>query len=228
MITLIHGSDTAKSRNYYLELRQSAKDKVILDGEKITETDLLQALSGSGLFGDNQEIFIEELLSKRKSSKELDALLSTISDTSQKVTLWESKDLTPKQTSSFTKASVKQFKLPTIIFTFVDALAPGNGKKLITLFHELLTYEEAIFALSMVQRQVRILLALQSQSTQNISEVSRLAPWQMGKLKKQAGMFTLEQLIALHRQLYELELGQKTGGLSLPLDQAIDFLLLSI
>jgi DNA polymerase III delta subunit len=266
MITLIYGEDTAASRNYYLAERTKHPEKIILDGASLTLTDFLQATSNNGLFGDQQALFIEELLSKRKSSKELDSLIAQITQTAQTpIFLWESKDLTAKQLSPFKGATTKQFKIPATVFAFLDALFPKNGKKAITLFHQLLQDEDVNFALFMLQRQVRLLLALQPQSvipaqagaaseklvpagqihpstklreeldpgsesrmTFVISEVKRMAPWQKGKMQKQAKAFSQQELLNLHEQLYQLDLGQKTGGLSMPLEQEIDFLLLSM
>lgn len=251
MITLIYGDNTAESRNYYLAERQKNSEKIILDGATLILTDFLQATSNNGLFGDQQTVFIEELLSKRKSSKELDSLIAQIAQTTQTpIFLWESKDLTAKQLSPFKGATTKQFKIPTTVFTFLDSLFPKNGRKSITLFHQLLQDEDVNFALFMLQRQIRLLLAMHPQSVipakagiqKNkeldpgsesgvapvISEVKRMAPWQKGKMQKQAKAFSQDQLLVLHKQLYQLELGQKTGGLSMSLDQEIDFLLLSM
>lgn len=256
MITIIYGEDTAASRNYLFAERNKHSEKAILDGASLTLTDLLQALSGSGLFGDQQAIFIDELLSKRKTSKELEEIISSIVNSQSSIFIWESKDLTAKQLSSFKKATVKQFKIPATVFAFLDALLPKNGEKLVTLFHELLKDEDVNFALFMLQRQVRLLLALSNQepvipdligdpgkgidsrlrhaerglrgNDTIISEVKRLAPWQKGKMEKQAKQFTSQQLIELHTKLYKLELGQKTGGLSMPLEQELDFLLASL
>lgn len=227
MITIIHGSDTTKSREYFLQERQKATNPILLEGDKFTQTDLAQAVSGNGLFDTQQEIFIENLLSRKKVSAELDAIVLALSRATGTITLWESKDLTAKQIGVFNNAQVKQFKIPSIVFTFVDSLAPKNSKKLISLFHQLLEQEDPIFALSMLQRQVRILLGLKDEYV-SISEVSRLASWQLGKLKKQANLFETDELINLHNKLYELERGQKTGTLSLPLGDTIDFFLLSI
>lgn len=231
MITLIHGDDIAKSREYFLTERQKHPEKVILDGTTLTLTEFLQTASNTGLFGDQQAIFIEDLLSKRKPSKELDSLISQISLTPlTPLFLYESKELSAKQLSPFKKGTIKQFKIPTTVFAFLDSLAPKNGKKSILLFCELLKTEDSNFALFMLQRQTRILLSLTSPNSQTaqISEVKRLAPWQQGKLQKQAKQFAQEDLILLHEKLYQLEQGQKTGTLSQPLNEAIDFLLLSM
>lgn len=228
MTTLIHGDDTAKSREYYLEERGKHVQKVVLDGATLTLTNFIQTTSGSGLFGDQQAIFIEELLSKKKSSKELDALIQEILQAQAIIFLWESKELSAAQLRPFNSATVKLFKIPKTVFAFLDALSPNAGEKAIALFHQLLQEENVNFALFMLQRQIRILLALHDTHQSSISEARRLAPWQKGKLEKQSKSFALDKLLQLHEQLYRLELGQKTGTLSLPLDQAIDFLLLSI
>lgn len=249
MITLIHGDDVAVNRNYYFELKNKSKESIILDGTKVTVTDLTQALEGQDLFGESKEIFIEELLSKRKASKELDALVSVLlTSNSSPITIWESKELTAKQVSLFKGAAVKAFKIPATIFALLDALKPKNSKQLVELFHKTLEDKDAEFVCFMLQRQVRILLALSNVShakagiqenkeldpgsksgmTYSISEVSRIAPWQKGKLEKQTSLFSQEKLLELHDKLFEIEYGLKTGNLSMPITPTIDLLLLSI
>lgn len=229
MITIIHGDNIGESRGYYSEQKEKYSEKVILEGATLTYTDLLQAISGSGLFGNQQVIFIEDMLSKRKPSKELENIIHALTAKEQKpetIFLLESKELTTKQLSPFKTATIKQFKIPQTVFSFLDSFAPGNGKKTMLLFHQLLRTEDVHFVLFMLQRHVRILLALTKPSEPAISEVKRMAPWQRGKMEKQAKLFTQERLLTLHETLYQLELGQKTGKLTLALDQAIDFLLL--
>ncbi len=244
MTTIIYGDDTAKSREYYLEERNKYSEKIILDGNTLNLTDFLQATSNAGLFGDQKAVFIEDLLSKRKSSKEVDALISHISLTSASLFLYESKELTPTQLKQLKNAEIKHFKIPATVFAFLDALSPQNTKNMLSLFHELLQHEDANFALFMLQRQIRILLALNSVipgltrdpvldsrlrgNDKAISEVKRLAPWQKGKIEKQAKLFSSSQLLTLHESLYQLERKQKTGTLTLALDKAIDFLLVSL
>lgn len=236
-ITIIHGEDIVPSRNYYYDLKSKSKGSITLDGAKITVTDLTQALEGQDLFGESKDIFIEELLSKRKASKEVDAIIETVLNSSSNIFLWESKELTAKQAGSFKKATIKIFKIPATIFALLDALRPHNGKQLLELFHQTLKDKEAEFVFFMLQRQVRILLALSSAQNHNseldstyqtISEVSRIALWQKGKLGKQADMFTQMKLLDLHSQLFAIEYGLKTGTLPQPLIAAIDLLLLSL
>ncbi|MDO8583249.1 MAG: hypothetical protein Q7R51_01855 [bacterium] len=232
MITIVHGDDISESRNYFLDLRSKQKDFVSFDGGKITITDLVQNIEGSSLFGDTKAIFIEDLLTKnKKTDKNAKEILEFIAKNSKKSTfvLWESKEVLKRDLSQFKDAVIKIFKLPKNIFLFLDNLRPNNSNNLLNLFHQALESgikEELI--LFMVQRQFRILLALSSSSDSQIDEVSRLAPWQLGKLERQAKMFSELSLKQTYKKLFEIELGQKTGASSLSLIQNIDFMLLEL
>jgi DNA polymerase III delta subunit len=90
--------------------------------------------------------------------------------------------------------------------------------------------EEAVFY--MLIRQFRTLLALHPNASNKlenqIEELKRAQPWQKEKLMKQSHLFTLPQLIRLYTHLFELDKGQKTGNLTLPLRSSIDIFLLEI
>lgn len=228
MITLIHGEDITASRNYYFELKQQIREQKTIDGVGLTPIELREAVSVQDLFGQSPTLCIENLFSKRKSSKEIEELAEIINGSPSDVVLWEAKELTPKQVGLFSKATIKLFKIPATIFALLDGLKPNNGKQLIQLFHTTLESKDAEFVLVMLQRQVRILLALQDPSKEQISEVSRMALWQKGKLDKQTKLFSKEELLELHAKLFQLELDVKTGNLVQPLGQEIDLLLLSL
>ena len=237
MITIIHGDDISESRIYFQDLKLKHKNFVLLDGEKITITDLVQNIEGSTLFQgstlSNSTILIENLLTKAKKtaadSKEILSFIAKNSRSSAFI-LWESKEILKRDLSEFKDAAVKFFKLPKNIFLFLDNLKPRNFKNLINLFHQALgagIKEELI--LFMTQRQFRLLLALSDEdSSDPIDELIRLAPWQMEKLQRQAKLFSVLDLIRIYKKLYEIELGQKTGKLALSLIQSIDFLLLEM
>jgi len=243
MITLFHGDDSVLSRNAFLKLRRETENAVTLEGNALSLTDLTQVFSGSDLFGTQKDIFISELLSKRKPSKELDAIAETLRNTDANVYLWEIKELTTKQLSLIKGAKVNLFKIPATIFSFLDNFRPNNAKQLIELFHKTLLEKDAEFVIFMLTRHVRTLLALSARSLEQnveshrhpgldsgsqISEVSRMAPWQKGKMEKQAQLFTTKQLLFFHSRLFEIDLAQKTGDLTSSLSDTIDFFLLSV
>lgn len=232
MITIIHGDDISLSRKFFQELKYKQKELVLFDANKITITDLVQNIEGAGLFGNAKVIFIEELLTKLKAtSKESKEILDFIIKNAKPFNfiLWESKEILKRDLLLFKDAAIKFFKLPKNIFLFLDHLKPGNSKNLLNLFHQALDSGIKIeLILFMVQRQFRILLAMSDPGDKPIDELVRLTPWQSGKLERQAKLFDISSLKKIHRKLYEIEIAQKTGTLSLSLSQAIDFLLLEI
>ncbi|HUD44112.1 MAG TPA: hypothetical protein VMR41_01075 [Patescibacteria group bacterium] len=226
MLTLIHGDNTQASRNYYFEIKQKSTNAKILEGEKIGLTDIIEAIEGDGLFATTQAVFIEQLFSKNRASSEFDSILKYLnSDHKIPITLWEGKEIDKKQIAKLIKAANKQFSYPKTLFQLLDALRPGNGKQLVTLFQQSLQTEEVELLLFMLTKQFRLLLALQSPTNDSIEEVKRIQPWQMSKLQKQAKLFSETQLKYIYSKLYEFDLGYKTGGLSMPLIPTLDFFL---
>lgn len=230
MITIIHGDDIVSSRKFLLEEKQKAKDFYEFEGETLNLIDLIQIFEGSGLFADSKTVFVENFFSKRKASKEKEAIASYISkNSSHAVYLWEGKEISVKSFSIFKKALIKPFKLPPSIFQFLDSLQPQKGQKLLFLFHKALETSEAETIFYMLTRRFRLLLALSDINNQSsIEEVKKLVPWQKEKLERQVKMFDKEELIIAYKKLFDIDLRQKTGSLSLSLVAAIDFFLLEL
>lgn len=234
MITLIHGTDTASSRKLFMDLKENEQDSLLIDGQNTTLTDLVQIFEGGGLFTEQKNFFIEGLFAKKTRGKgkniELDAIIDYLKKTEKdsNIFIWEGSELSKSSINAFKNPIIKLFKLPQALFIFLENLKPGNGPILIKLFHEAIQTAEVEMVFFMIVRQVRILLALIEPAADPIDEVKRMAPWQRGKLQNQADFFEIEELKKFYRKLFEIERGLKTGGLSTPLDQTIDFLLLDI
>ncbi|MBI2430894.1 MAG: hypothetical protein HYV39_02685 [Candidatus Levybacteria bacterium] len=227
MITIIHGDDIVSSRKYFLEQKEKAGHPIYFEGEKLTLTDLMQISEGGMLFSDEKKVFIEDFFSKRKLTKETSSIINYIKRQEDvDIFFWDGKILAKKQTETFSKAVVKTYLFPKTLFTFLDSLSPGNGKKLISMHNQVLKTIEVELVFFMIIRQFRLLLGITFASP--IDEVGRLAPWQSGKLQKQANLFSQDQLKALYKKLYEIDLGIKTGKSFLPLRTAVDFFLLEI
>lgn len=228
MITLIHGTDIVTSRKFFLEEKEK-KDGQILDGEKVTLTDLTQIFEGGGLFEDTKTIFIEHFFNKKKKKDEFATLSEYLQkQSSHTIYLWEGKELEKSSQNVFKTAIPRVFKLPQTLFVFLDSLKPGNGKQLIKLFHQTLETTDAEMIFFMLVRQFRLLLALSEPSDEQIDELKRLAPWQKTKLQQQAHVFGKKTLTIIYERLFLLEKGQKTGNLSNTILTNIDFLLAEI
>jgi len=231
MITIIHGDATDESREYFIKTKTAFQNLLSLEGQNITGEDLINFFSGGNLFYEEKNLAIENLLSKNKPGKNLEELIEILNEHERKsnIIMWEEKEISQKNLSLFSGASIQIFKIPKLIFNFLDNVKPGNGKNLIVIFHELLKKTPAEIILYMMVRQLRFLIAVtSSDKSDTIEELAKIAPWQKGKFEKQAVFFGQSRLITLYHRLYNIDLSSKTGALSMPLAVAIDILLLDI
>lgn len=229
MLIIIHGEKTAASRSYFLELKKKATQSVFFDGSTVSLTDLVQSLEGGGLFNEEQQVFIEELLSQ-PASNALDEMIAYLKkQTNATITFWEKKELPRKILTQFRNAEIRLFNPPKELFTFLDGLRPSSTES-IKQFHQVLREEAAELIFFMMVRQFRLLIALfeSNRETESIDEVKRLAPWQKQKLKRQGQFFSKDQLKTMYSQLFDIEYSIKTGKTPLTLSQAVDFFLLSL
>lgn len=230
MFFVIHGTDLAASRLYFLDILQKKYITLRFDGNSITETDVVQSLEGGELFASKKAIAIENLLSKKRQGKELQNLLSQLQKAANNhdIVLWEEKQLSKQQLKNLSTATIKECSYPVTLFLFLETLFPRNGKKTVLLFHQTLQTVEPEVILFLLIRHVRLLLALSSEGSETIDEIKTLAPWQKSKLRSQASRFSQKELIDLYQKLYQLDLQLKTGALPFSLPHAIDILLLDI
>ncbi len=228
MLTIIHGDNLKDSRNFYLQLKEKVIDSITLQGDKINITDLTEAVEGNGLFVENKDVFIENLFSKRKIGKELEALIEFLKNhLKSNIVLWEQKQLTKPQQKKLVGALMKEYSYPQTLFQLLDELVPLNSKKVISLYHQTLLHVEPEIILFMITKQVRLLLALKESSDSNISELN-VMQWQKPKLLRQSKLFNKEHLLSMHEQLFNFDWQYKTGNLTQPLPDTLDFFLAEI
>ncbi len=228
MIYIIHGDDISASRKFFIDKKKSLTLPV-MDGEKLTLLDIKQQGATGGLFEKAEPLFVEGFLTNAKPGKNLDEISKYLKANSKTVDVyfWERKELTKKQCSILGAGVViETFKIPKNTFGFLDSIAPGNGKRNVELFHSAIAGSSDELLFFMLIRQFRLLLAVSTGST--IDETKRLAPWQKSKLLSQAKNFSKEKLVEIYKKLCKIDLAQKTGGLTMPLRQTVDFFLLEL
>jgi DNA polymerase III delta subunit len=222
MIYILHGDDTAASRNFITEIT-SEFPTTILDGKSLNLSQLEENVVSRGFFEEEKAIVVENLLSQNKK-KELVKFLNDLKSEIL-IVLWEGKKLTKTATNVLKKAEIHEFSYPSYYFQFLDSVTSKSGKRLYALYHDLLktTSEEIIFY-SLLKR-IRLLVVIASGST--ISELSKMAPWQQSKLNQQVRQWRKEELLEFYKQLQEIEIKMKTGKLPLGLSKHLDILILS-
>ena len=227
MITVFSGDNIVSSRKAFLgaleEAKSKGKETTSLDGKKLSPTDLIQALESKSLFGNDKIIFIENLfsLTKSKDKEKLIEMVRKNSDADTEVFIWEEKELSKTQQEGFNKNfHFLPFKLPAIIFTFLDSLSPGKTKENLQGLHYCLAQEEPEMIFSMLIRQIRLLI-LAKEGEDYLTG----APWQKTKILKQEKLFTSEKLKGIYQRLLEIDYQQKTSQLPLSLTSSLDLLM---
>lgn len=222
MITLLHGDNITASRKEIdsYKIAASGKEIVYLSGSTLTETDLIQALESNSLFGNNKLVIIENLLGGRKKL-EFENILNSNQD--KDIILWESKEIGKTIINKLPKSTnIKLFKIPTVIFKFLDSLTPLNIKYSLNLFHESLKTSEPEMVFFMMIRQFRNLLIIK-----DLGASPSLNPWQARNLTNQAKSFTMDKLMSIYQKLLQIDLENKTGASPFSLTRQIELLIIN-
>lgn len=226
MITLLHGENTAASRNRFQQLQDEAIGTVIsLDLSSQMGSDPLAALQATGLFSETQFAAIENAISTKSLEKLIPYGLSD-------AVFWEGKKLTPTQITSFSKifpkGTVLEFKVDQVVFKFVESIRPGNTREMVTLFHQYLKTDVPEIIFTMIVRQFRFLI-LASTNEKNGPEEWLKASWQKAKLAAQAKAFSPTVLREKYQQLNDIDFRNKTGQLvEGSLERALELFLLTL
>lgn len=228
MTTIFHGDNFVASRqalNHLLDSLKSTTPNLTLnrfEAKKTQVEDLAQALESASLFGHDQLVIIENLLSLPRSSQKSTLINILLKNLDKHLIIWEKKSLSPSLKKQFSSATLKEFKLPSIIFKFLDSLKPGQVKTSLQLLHQCYQKDAPELVFYMLCRRVSQLI--QAKDSQSL----KLAPWQKAKLKSQVQNFTLKKLLSLHRQLLDLDYHLKTGQTDLSVSTQLDLLLATL
>lgn len=225
-MTIIHGENTIKSRQALLDRIEKYKSQgfeiVTLSAKNLSSAQLEQALGGESLFGSSKVVVIEELHSQQESAKRKQ-LIAQLAATTGEAILWEKRLLTATMLKKFPSATVDTYKASSILFSWLDTLGKkGNPGAQIKQLQEICKQESAQFCLSMITRQIRLLVASKDDGQ------LKAAPFVVEKLRKQAQQFTLDQLVALHGKLCQIEYAQKRSLSRLNLEQQLQLFVLAM
>lgn len=223
---ILHGEHTVASRNRLQELLDAARAAgtriVRLSGNSLDRATLETKLGNLSLFGQEQLIVIEQLLSGRTSNKKKAAIEYLAEINPEEVILWEDKALGKRALKPFANAQAEEFKLSKVLFNWLDSFGTKPKPTQLKLLHQVLEQEDAYFVFIMLARQLRLLIQIADSGT------AKGHPYTIKKAKSQTRNFSLEQLLALHAKLLEIDYRQKTSQNRLTLAAELDLLVLSV
>lgn len=225
-ITVYSGEDIISSRKAFLEHLERLKNEDFeitrVSGKDTTEESLELLSSPTSLFGQKRVLAIENLLAGTKS-KEKDKIIQIISSLNCFFVLWENKNFTKGDQLKYPNFVFKNFKLPPVLFTFLDSLSPKKINDNLRLFREAIVSTDPNFLFLMLIRQIRLLILASDKN-----DLLKLAPWQKGKLQKQARFFTSEKLKEINQRLLQIDFAQKTSQTPFSLGHQLELLLTEI
>lgn len=218
-IIALHGDDIQRS---YLRLKKfidTARERsweieFIDDSPQSFE----EILTASSLFG-NERFFILKNV-KKLTKKELSWLNKKYNDLLGNLIIYSETPLSATLVKDLPKdTKFEEFKLPVLLWNFLDKLAPGNSSGLVVTFHKIIEKSPPEFVFSLMARQIRDLYWIK------IDPSSRaFPPWRASKLKSQASTFTISQLKTLLNEMAILDIKVKTSKTDLV--SSLDLLIL--
>ena len=226
MITILHGENKIKSRDKLVQIIASLQDKNQdfnrLDAKKITLPQLEKTLAQTSLFGTTETVLIEGIHSLPRSKKK-DALIAIIPNAQKDVVLWEKRVLTPTMLKKFPSARVELFKLTNSLFSWLYLFSPQTSvKKHLRSMDEAIQANGEHMCFVMLMRQIRLLIQVKDGGKPGG------APFMIRKLQQQAQYFSLDQLLEIHSNLFEIDQKMKSSKGFLSLKQDLDLLGVSL
>ncbi|MGB6839163.1 MAG: hypothetical protein WBD86_02650 [Microgenomates group bacterium] len=220
-VILLHGNHTLDSYKRLQKFITVAKKRGwqiarITDNNKLT---LPEKLTGKSLFG-GEELFVIESLRKlknrelvwlKKNAKRLKGNLiicykGTIPNSLLK--------LLPRPNK------IEEFKLPKLIFKFLESFYPGNAKNCLKLLHEVVKTEPPEFVFSLLGKQLR------DTCWAIVDKDSLPYPdWRTSKLIKQAKRFPESKLKKIIGGLAKADIKAKTSKANII--DSLDFIIAS-
>ena len=206
-IIVFHGTDIVRSRQAFIDkiaqFSSQTTETIRVEGKQIDDNFIQTNLYSPPMFQDSRLIAIENLFSLPKSDAKDQTIKQLAQVTDCPIIIWEGKEI---ETKSYPKALLFQiYKLPNELFTFLDQIDPANLKGSLVMLERIKDLVDENYLFIMLARQIRLLILVKG------NETADLAPWQVGKLKKQAEKFSEAQLFGLYRGLRDLDYNQKTS-----------------
>lgn len=221
---IIHGDNQVDSRKYLISQINQAKTKekevIRFEGKGLELASLRQALEERSLLNKKKLVILENFFKTPPKP-----ILDYLSESKPKnLIIWESGGITQSKINQL-QAKAKLFKLPPIIFNFLDSFLPGNSRRSLGLLKQAAAQSSAESVFYMLARQVRFLIIANQLDKEGLSG---LHPFQQQKIASQAKKFKLSQLLTFHRNLLYIDWQQKTGQAPMNLAAQLDLLVASL
>jgi hypothetical protein len=219
---ILHGDNTVLSRkrlsDIITDFKKDGWEIVRVDWSASKKQELLTLAQSQNLLSSGTLVIVENFFSGNKKANEI--LKSLKIDEYTAFIFWDGKQLGATATKGLKDFIIQEFKIPTVVFNFLNSIAPGNARVMLKFLEESLQRDPADFLLVMIARHVRNLIWVKVEP-----ESMTMPDWQKRNLSGQASKFSKEQLYSLHHKLLELDRGAKTSQLPENLRSSLEVLI---
>ena len=205
-IILIHGDDLEKSQERLDRFFAVGKKR----GWKISEIgsskmNLLEEVSSNDLFGEEKLFILKDIsLITDESKKWIDA---NAKDISGNLIIYSKKTLGKLVIKKLPKLDKEEeYKIPFILFKFLESFYPGNSKNCIKLFHDCLKTSAVEFVVALLTSSLKDLYIASTDES-----LITYPSWRKNKIVNQAKKFEEGQIKEVFDKLAEADYKSKTS-----------------
>ena len=219
-ILLIHGDNTFESYQRLNIVLTNSKDKgyriEIIENNK---ANFQERINTKSLFREKTVFLLEKISILKKN--DFNWIKKNISINDLFLIIYNDGSLGKTIINSLPKdTKVEEYKLPQLLWKFLDSFYPGNDRKTLQLLNECVKNNPIEFIFSMLSRHMKDLYWV------NIEPKGlEYQEWRITKLQNQADKFAKSLLKNIIKEMSEIDLKVKTSkGELLP---SLDFMILS-
>lgn len=216
------GEDTVASREAFIRALKDKENKGEMV-ETLNEYELIERLqlefSELNMFSATVAYATDSLIKKSRRIKKLkDVIAQALQAPYLTIFTWE--EASARDLGALKGAVVKESKPKGNIFTLLDAFTPGNKRVFIEQLQTLTDYQDIHIVTTMLVRHIHILLSIKRGEAD-----PKLQPWQLSKLKRQAGAWEEAGLMRILEAIITLEKNEKTSSSPLTLQEQLTMLI---
>lgn len=220
-VILLHGDHSLDSYNRLQRLIQVAKGRgweIIKTGSS-DNLSIPEKFTASNLF-EGEKLYVMENLAKIKKA-ELDWFKKNIKRLSGTTIIYHSSTITNNLLKLIPKVTkTEEYKLPKLIYKFLESFWPGNSTNSIKLLHDVIRSEAPEFVFN------RLILHLRDLYWVILDKDSMSYPgWRVSKLAHQANHFKNGEIAELIKAFAEIDIDVKTSKANII--DSLDFIIAS-
>jgi DNA polymerase III delta subunit len=218
-IIVLHGDDElrlhSRLKKFIGIARQRSWEVTYFDNPNLS---FEEVLSGSSLFGYERFFILSDV--RKLGKKEVSWLNKKYANLSGNLVVYNKGFISSALLKSLPRSTkVEEFKLPVLIWKFLESFIPGNSKSSIKAFHKIIEKDPPEFIFSLIARHFRDLYWVKVDSASTSFPL-----WKVVKLKSQAAKFTDQRLREIISLLADIDMEVKTSKADLV--SSLDLLIL--